>query len=440
MATDRSRLQRIFGVLRRSRDAAPADDELRVDPGLDGEGDLDAVRRIVDDVVAGRGGEVAARRRAAILADSYLSLDGDGRLAFFGLLADDYDVDAVAVREALSALEESDEADPREARRRLRASLLAPREHLLRRFVGIEAGLSFLVRLRRLLDTWFDVGFLTLRHITWATPASILEQLIAYEAVHEIRSWDDLRNRLGPDRRCYAFQHPALADELLIFVQVAFTRGLADDVTRLLDPTVEALDPADADTAIFYSISNCQPGLAGVRLGDFLIKRVAREISAELGHLSTFATLSPMPGFRDWLAATVAGGRLGEVAFGSTTVTGEQLERDVGEVLDDLGWYRNRGLTERVEPVLSSLAARYLTTLRERGDRAVDPVAHFHLSNGARVERIQFLANATEVGMTRSVGMMVNYQYDLDAIEENVDGYVGDGSIAVSSDVQALLG
>ena len=266
----------------------------------------------------GRGGEVTARARATALGRAYLSLEEAGRLRFLKMLAEEFDVDRDAVDAAAAALTTAtDPADRRKAEHRLREALEAPRVRLLTQFNALPDGVKFMVDMRaellrmsrdepslrgleadlkRVLANWFDVGFLELRRITWRSPALLLEKLIAYEAVHEIRGWTDLKNRLDSDRRCYAFFHPRMPDEPLIFVAVALVTGMADNIHDLLDEDSPVADPDAADTAIFYSISNAQQGLAGISFGNFLIKRVVDDLSGEFKNLKTFATLSPIPG------------------------------------------------------------------------------------------------------------------------------------------------
>ena len=277
--------------------------------------------------LAGRGGEVSARNRAAKLAETYQGLDEAGRKDFLRTLAS-FDSDADAVAGAYAEVQAA--ADPAElaiAKAALRRALEPPRLRLLTQFTTIPDGRKFLVDLRGfllkvrrddkllaaleadlrgLLAAWFDIGFLELHRIDWNSPAVLLEKLVGYEAVHEIRSWRDLKNRLDSDRRCYAFFHPRMPGEPLIFVEVALVKGLAGSVQRLLDEKAPLLDPREADTAIFYSISNCQQGLAGISFGNFLIKRVVEELSGEFRNLKTFATLSPIPGFRAWLDEKLA--------------------------------------------------------------------------------------------------------------------------------------
>jgi malonyl-CoA decarboxylase len=291
-----------------------------------------------------------------------------------------------------------------------------------------------------LLASWFDVGFLELARITWDAPAALLEKLIVYEAVHEIRSWADLKNRLEADRRCFAYFHPRMPEEPLIFVEVALVQGIADNVQSLLDESAPVGDPGEADTAIFYSISNCQRGLAGISLGDFLIKRVVDSLAAELPHIKTFATLSPIPGFRRWLVR-----RLAEEGDALLTA-GEQraLLQIEGApsftaLLERPDWARDEGLAQALRVPLTRLAARYILNEKTSRGRALDPVAHFHLTNGARVERLNWRADLSEKGLHQSFGMMLNYLYRLPDIEANHEAYRGEGRIAASGILNRLV-
>jgi len=414
-----------------------------------------------------RGGEVSARNRAAKLAQTYLGLDAAGRKGFLRDLASfDSDPDAVArAYEAVRAA--TDAAERATAKVRLRRALEPPRVRLLTQFTTIPDGMKFLVDLRAtlleltgsdphlaalehdmrtLLASWFDVGFLELQRIDWNSPAVLLERLVGYEAVHEIRSWSDLKNRLDSDRRCYALFHHRMPSEPLIFVEVALVRGLADSVQRLLDKKAPLLDPKIADTAIFYSISNCQRGLAGISFGNFLIKRVVELLGAEFRNLKTFATLSPIPGFGKWLGAKLAEGdtallseeeaaNLRAAAPASAAETGRQALDAI--LKQQRGWFREPSLQKAAEPVLVRLAARYLMA-EARGMRALDPVAHFHLSNGARVERIIMGADTGGKGVRESATLMVNYLYDPSKIEEYHEDYAGDGKRNASTAVRRL--
>jgi malonyl-CoA decarboxylase len=282
--------------------------------------------------------------------------------------------------------------------------------------------------LAHLLRSWFNRGFITLQRIDWHTPAHILEKLIRYEAVHEINGWEDLRRRLAADRRCFAFFHPALPDEPLIFVEVALVKGLASAVQPLIDPASEIGDPERADTAVFYSISDCQPGLHGISFGNFLIKQVAAELQTELTKIKTFATLSPVPGFRAWLEAN------------RSHIPAIPARPRLESWLDKSAAARSTALPpdDLREPLLQ-LCAHYLTRARRDDDRPADAVARFHLRNGARLERVNWAADSSARGLVNSAGIMVNYLYELDEVERNHEAYVNDGKITASRRVEALV-
>jgi malonyl-CoA decarboxylase len=351
---------------------------------------------------------------------------------------------------------------------KLRRALEPPRIKLLTQFNDLPDGIKFLVDLRAtlvdgvkaeprlapleadlraLLAAWFDVGFLELRRIDWHSPANLLEKLVGYEAVHEIRGWRDLKNRLDSDRRCYAFFHPRMPDEPLIFVEVALVKGLAGSVQRLLDTSAPLLEPAEADTAIFYSISNCQAGLGGISFGNFLIKRVVGLLGQEFRNIKQFATLSPMPGFRRWLDRRLDE-EAGLVAADEAAALGAALGEDAPEdgraalhaLLARRAWHKEPALVDAARPVLERLAARYLLAEADgrEGRRARDPVAHFHLSNGAKVERLNLLADISDKGLRESATMMVNYLYEPPRIEQNHEDYAGEGKRAASTALRRL--
>ncbi|MGH7185178.1 MAG: malonyl-CoA decarboxylase domain-containing protein, partial [Pseudomonadota bacterium] len=293
-----------------------------------------------------------------------------------------------------------------------------------------------------LLTSWFDVGFLDIGRITWDSPASLLEKLIDYEAVHEIRSWDDLRNRVDSDRRLFALFHPRMPDEPLAFVEVALVKGMASSIQALLDERAAKLDPADGDTAIFYSISNTQRGLRGISFGDYLIKRVVQRLAKELPQIKTFATLSPVPGFAAWLAGAGAGliepalseaERGGVRALGGLDDTGAALRA----ILAGADWWRDPVVRKALKEPLLRLGARYMLERRDSGE-PVDPVARFHLKNGARLERLNWLGDTSEQGLRQAAGLMVNYRYVLDDIETNHEAYMKDGRIVMAADLRAL--
>jgi malonyl-CoA decarboxylase len=438
---NRKRLQQVLAKVTRTQRSGSYRNELAT---LD---NPEVIREYVKDVIEARGGEVAARKRAEIIAHAFLELTKDQQHTFFELLKNEYGVDQLAVQTAIQNFDLTSD----QSTTQLRTALEPIREQLFRRFVGVDDGLAFLVTLREdllehkdpqfsaldselksLLNQCFDVGLLTLHQITWDSPAALLEKLIEYEAVHAIQSWDDLRKRLGEDRRLYAFQHPALPNDLLIFVEVALIKGLAHSIDDLLDPATEVLDTKNSDTAIFYSISNCQPGLSGVRLGDFLIKRVVSLLTSEIPSLKNFATLSPIPGFVKWLTSAIEHNDL------PIFTREQQLSlNSVQAALQNPEWHQSDELKQQLEPVLSQLCFYYLTSVK-RGDRISDPVANFHLSNGARIEQIQFLANTRPDGLAQSLGMMVNYRYVLDYIEENHDAYVHEGHVEISKTLLEL--
>jgi malonyl-CoA decarboxylase len=280
-----------------------------------------------------------------------------------------------------------------------------------------------------LLSSWFNRGFLVIRRIDWSTSAAVLEKIIRYEAVHEIKGWEELRRRLEPsDRRCFAFFHPQLADEPLIFVEVALTGDIPGAIGPLLAPLREPIAAETASTAVFYSISNTQHGLAGVSFGDFLIKQVVEELRRDLPQLTTFVTLSPMPGFRHWLIRGVKAPESG-------------LVEDTRAAFASLGedWVPDANTSAALEGPLLRAAAQYLLRAKTSGGQPVDPVARFHLRNGARIERINFAADASQRGLAQSFGLMVNYLYDLGEIEQNHEAFTATGEIAASSSVQKLL-
>jgi malonyl-CoA decarboxylase len=278
-----------------------------------------------------------------------------------------------------------------------------------------------------LLSSWFNRGFLVLRRIDWQTPANILEQIIRYEAVHEIRDWDDLRRRIDPiDRRCYAFFHPALVDEPLIFVEVALTEQIPGAIAPLLAKDRQLVPVERARTAVFYSISNTQRGLGGISFGSFLIKQVVEELRRELPKLENFVTLSPVPGFMQWLKQTP-----------DLPVSDE--ERPLLDHLNSPGWAEESELTAQLRTVLEPLAAYYFLKAKTSKGRLIDSVARFHLGNGARLERIDWLGDLSPKGLRESAGIMVNYLYRLDDIEKNHEAYANQGEIAASSAVKKLL-
>lgn len=429
------------------------------------EGDLVRLREQMEACLKAHGGEVSARARAAALGRAYLSLSAEGRVRFLSLMATEFGPDRGAVDAAAAGLAgAADEAERARAETALRQALEPPRLKLLTQFNALPEGVKFLVDmraelmglvrehphlaslendLRGLLASWFDVGFLVLERVTWRSPAAVLEKIMQYEAVHAIQGWTDLKNRLDSDRRLYAFFHPRMPDEPLIFVEVALVRDMAGNVQDLLDPTAPLGDVDKADTAIFYSINNAQRGLAGISFGNFLIKRVVDDLSREFKQIRTFATLSPLPGFRRWLDGRLTKGEPGLLTPAEhkalTRVSGMGAKGGLKALLAEPDWTTEPSLAEALEGPLTRLAARYLSReKRSDGMAALDPVAHFHLSNGARVERINWMADMSANGLNQSAGLMVNYLYDLDDIDSNHEAYSASGKVAVSGRVKAL--
>ena len=276
-----------------------------------------------------------------------------------------------------------------------------------------------------LFTSWFNRGFLQLERISWRSAALVLEKLIEYEAVHAIQGWDDLRRRLAADRRCYAFFHPAMPDEPVVFIEVALTRGLSDKVQPLLDPSSPEFDSHQADSAIFYSITNCQDGLRGVAFGNLLIKQVVEDLQIEFPRLRKFATLSPIPGFREWLKANQA------------LIDSDERYRGLFDTLDHPAWFTDAQRSRQLEEQLIPLCAHYLVSGKKQG-KPIDSVARFHLRNGARLERINWMGDTSVTGMRRSAGLMVNYVYRLDELERNHESYRHDGKVAAGYDIEAL--
>ena len=385
------------------------------------------------------------------------ALADEQRLAFFHHLAQDFGPDPQQVLDSAQAYAQAP-TDPARLMRLTQATE-PPRQELFRRLNRAPGGTAALVRLRRallerlprqpplqsveydllhLLSSWFNPGFLQMRRVDWNSPAQLLEQIIRHEAVHEIDGWDDLRRRLQPDRRCFAFFHPQLPDEPLIFVEVALVPEMADAIAPLIDKKSQPLPPEQFKVAVFYSISNCQPGLRGVSLGNFLIKRVAETLKQELPQLKTFCTLSPIPGLMGWLHKSADHFDVLPPAAGARATQALAALKAAGS--DDLAALTTAAGTVRHDPVvqeaLLTLAAIYLVHASPTPQG--DPVARFHLDNGARLERLNAEANLSAKGLKQSAGLMVNYLYDLQRIETCHDRFIH-GRVVHSRAVSALL-
>ena len=390
-------------------------------------------------------GEASGTAMAREVLDRYHNLDQAGRVAFFQTLARDYGPD----REKLSQAIETWRAQPSDDDASdLHFASEPRRQELIRRLNRAPGGTGELVAMRadllsaakdkkdlaavdrdivHLLSSWFNRGFLVLRRIDWSSPANILEKIIRYEAVHAIRDWDDLRRRIDPvDRRCYAFFHPALLDEPLIFVEVALTESIPGAIAPLLAEDRQLVPIERARTAVFYSISNTQRGLGGISFGNFLIKQVVEELQRELPKLENFVTLSPVPGFMQWLKQA------------SDVPVSDEGRALLGQ-LDTPNWTETAELAAQLRSVIEPLAAYYFLKARTPKGRLIDPVARFHLGNGARLERIHWLGDLSPKGLRESAGIMVNYLYRLDDIEKNHEAYANQDEVVASSAVKKLL-
>jgi malonyl-CoA decarboxylase len=408
----------------------------------------DELKALLEESRGQRGGEVSARSRAERIAVIYRGADPAQRTAILNMITHEFAPDRDRLENAIRAMQAaSDDVELSRAEARLRVALDAPRAKFLAEFNLLPEGVKFLVDLRAdllallpqepalevlqveldgLLESWFDPGFLELKRITWYSPALLLEKLIAYEAVHPIESWNDLRNRLDTDRRCYAFFHPRLPNEPLIFVEIALLKGLPDTVQLVLDQSAPLQDPRAADTAVFYSISNTQKGLRGVSLGNLLLKRVIEDLRRDLPRLRVFATLSPLPGFRRWLDQALA--------------RGEALlpAEEAAQLAQALAHPDPAAALAGAPAPMEKLCARYL--LQEKsGAQPLDPVAQFHLHNGARVNRIFSRADTSARGMRQSYGMMVSYRYELSKVDRNHERFLQSGHVDAARRVLRLL-
>jgi len=447
----RSTNERLSATMRKEREALSPRSLRRT---------LTLLQAVVDPQVS----EVEGGRRAKALAQWYVKAEVAQRQDLCLLISEQFGPDPIKVRAARDDYDAAlGTADEGSAEIRLRKALVSPRTRLLQRFAAYPGGMRFLVDLRaellpqlksnkrllaldaeleNLFSTWFDVAFLELRTISWDSPASLIEKLIKYEAVHDIRSWADLKNRLDSDRRCYGFFHPSLPNEPLIFVEVALLNDMADSITPLLDEAAAAEDLQKASVAIFYSISNTQTGLRGVSFGDSLIKRVVETLREEFPKLKTFATLSPIPGFRAWFNRNIdamlsqlddkALSALGrEISFEPPTATHVLSALEQPLVVSALS------AKSALRSFLMRCAAHYLAKERQ-DDHVLDAVARFHLGNGARIERINWFADPSNKGVKQSFGLMVNYLYDLKRLDKNRQ-LMAKQSTPVSGEVQDLF-
>ena len=400
------------------------------------------------------GSEVVGRLHAIELAARYQNLDSEGRQNFLILLAEEFGPSPEAIAAATRAWQEATEVGPRiDAQRQLRRALRPPYRRLFTQFHAVPDRAKFLVDLRAdlltivsrspqlqalddalvfVLRSFFDFGFLKLERITWNSSAALLEKLVAYEAVHAIRSLEDLRNRLDSDRRCYALFHPSMPREPLAFVEVALVAGLSSSIQKLLDEKAPVGDPHAADTAIFYSISSPQKGLRGISFGEYLLRGAARLLRQDLPQLGTFATLSPIPGFRVWLESRLARENA------EFLDPDDPLRASLTTVLENRESLLEPETAAQLSPDLQKLCARYFHATRADGT-PIDPVARFHLRNGARIEAIHANADISPKGLRQSLGLMVNYRYAAETLESNQATYETEQKIHAAAAVRALL-
>jgi malonyl-CoA decarboxylase len=421
--------------------------------------DWESLSVLLHEMASEKGGEAKSRINVGRLLDFYRRCKADDQKRFMSVLNESFDVDEKVVRVSIDVYLSAPDLRSRSATvGRLLKSLESPRSRILRQFNLLPQGVHELVDMRadllrlqdngdlagmdqdmlRLFTSWFDSGFLELKSIGWNSPASLLEKLIRYEAVHEITSWGDLRNRVDSDRRCYAFFHARMPEEPLIFVEVALVQGIANNVQELLDETSPTLDPNVADTAIFYSISNAQVGLRGVSMGEFLIKRVVEQLLQEFPKLNNFSTLSPVPGFSRWLNKTfdrpeTLPNDLREFFLSNKADIPTAIREQLGSPAGD-----NIVLASQLKAWLQSEVAYFLTKEKKKGE-PVDPVARFHFSNGASLGQINWMADNSKSGLRQSYGLMVNYYYTLGEIDLNGQVYSEQGELPVSSEVGKLV-
>ncbi len=425
---------------------------------------IDHLRRQMNRCLNSKGGEISARAHTVELGKTYLNLTEAGQAKFLTLLATDFDIDRNRLTKCIEAFQNArDKKDVSKQENDLREALITPRSTVLRQFNSLPDGFKFLVDMRadlmplarknaslkgldydlkNILSAWFDIGLLDLVEITWDSSAAILEKLIAYEAVHKVRSWEDLKNRLDADRRVYGFFHNKMLHEPLIFLHVALTAGISSNIQEILDEHSPVTDIKEADTAVFYSISNAQRGLSGISFGNFLIKRVVDKLSRELKQIKHFVTLSPIPNFRTWLDPMLAKGDESLFLPKETRelrifTQNDNAAKGLHHILEN-EWHTDPKTAEKLKPILTRLAVHYLLNEKNKVV-ALDPVAHFHLTNGARLKRINWLADTSGKGLKQSAGLMVNYYYDLDYIDSNHEDYVTEGKIAASRTVKGLL-
>lgn len=422
-----------------------------ISPDLSNSQDINTLISKMTECLNPTGGEVSARKNTVSLGNLYLSLSENGKIKFLQTLAEEFNSNKEEIDDKIAEYKKNQDPElTYKFEQDLIKTIESPRSKILKQFISLPNGLKFIVdmrsdvlrlknqykilnplekELKNILCTWFDVDLLDLHQITWDSPASLLERLIKYEAVHEISSWTDLKNRLDHDRLCFAFFHYKIPTEPLIFVEVALVNEIANSIQHLLDESVPSNDPNDASIAIFYSISNTQKGLSGISLGNFLIKRVVEKLSQEFKSIKKYATLSPIPGFIKWLKENLN--------QDATLLDKLHIEQTSVEILQNIEQLQiDVQCSSEIKQCLLKLCTYYL--LKANGG-ACDPVAHFHLSNGASIKQLNWMADTSEKGIKQSAGIMVNYLYELSKIDKNHENYMLNKVISCSKEVSSIL-
>ncbi|MDM8334840.1 malonyl-CoA decarboxylase [Wolbachia pipientis] len=425
-----------------------------IGPDLSSNRDIDSLVLKMNECLNSKGGEVSARKNTVSLGNLYLSLSEEGKIKFLQTLAEKFCPNKAEIDEKIEGYKKNQNSElSYKFEQNLIKILESPRSKILKQFISLPEGLKFIIdmrsdvlklknqckelsplenELKSILCTWVDVDLLDLCQITWDSPASLLERLIKYEAVHKIASWGDLKNRLDSDRLCFAFFHYKIPNEPLIFVEVALVNKIADSIQHLLDESVPSSDPSNASTAIFYSISNTQAGLSGISLGNFLIKRVVEKLSQEFKSVKTYATLSPIPGFTKWLKENLS--------QDITLLSKLNVKQSSAEILGSIDQLKTKVEYEGgVKQCLLKLCAYYLLKVKNNSGSAYDLVAHFHLSNGASIKQLNWMADTSEKGIGQSAGLMVNYLYELPKIDNNHENYMINKVISCSKQVLSIL-
>ena len=428
------------------------------------EADIRHLKKQISKCIFERTGDLSNKSRVAKLSKTYLHLTEEGRVKFLKILSKEFDGNISVLDDKIKIWQSAkDDADKIKAEMQLKEALVSPSVLLLKKMGTLPNGFQFLINMRTdliphtaidpycekldrnlkdLLLSWFDISLLDLQEITWNSPAALLEKLLEYEAVHEIQSLHEMKRRLRLDRRCYAFFHHKIPDEPLIFIEVALTNRLPEDIHHLLDESAPIIHPEHASTVIFYSITNTQKGLRGISLGNSLIKRVIEKLSDQFKNLKHFATLSPIPRFTEWVEND-----LSEELKKVLTLKESELIKKISGIksvkesllqFQNSDWYTNPKISESLKTPITKLCVYYLLK-EKRGKGAYDSVANFHLTNGARIERINWLADISRRGIENSLGMMANYSYELSCIDGNHRNYITHGEVAASKEVKNLL-